>query len=239
MSISIAYPYRATHASSRFFGLGLVIAVHVLVVWMLVSGTAQKGLKFLKKPMEAVVIQEVIIPPLPPIPLPPPPKEVRPPQPNAPRVETPLPFVPVPEVAAQTQSAPPTMAANPAPPPAPPVIAPAPAPVVESRMAHIASLEGEYILKVRTMLHSTKRYPTGRQASQQRPQGKVKLWFTLSRHGVLLDVGVLESSNSNLLDDAAIATVRRGSYEPFPPDTWTGEELHKFSAEIAFTPVSS
>jgi protein TonB len=72
-------------------------------------------------------------------------------------------------------------------------------------------MEAEYVGKVRTMLNSTKRYPTGRQASQQRPQGKVKVWFTLARNGALLDSGVLDSSNSNLLDDAALATVRRGS----------------------------
>ncbi len=190
--------------------------------------------------MEAAVIQEVILPPLPPIPLPPPPKEVRPPEAKAPRVEAPLPFVPAAEVVQTVPTVAPTVAASPVPPQTPAVITPmtAPAPA-DSRVTHIASLEAEYILKVRAMLHSTKRYPTGRQASQQRPQGKVKLWFTLSRHGSLLDVGVLESSNSNLLDDAAIATVRRGSYEPFPPDTWTGEEQHKFSAEISFTPASS
>jgi protein TonB len=234
------YSVQVRNPSNRISGLGFVCAVHILAVWMLVSGTAQKGLHLLKKPLEAVVIQEVIIPPLPPMPPPPAPKEIRPPEPNAPRVEAPQPFVPAPEVVPQMQTAAPVIAVTPVPPPAPPamVVAP-PAPPIDSARAHAASLEGEYILKVRAMLNSTKRYPTGRQASQQRPQGKVKLWFTLARHGALVDVGILESSNSNLLDDAAIATVRRGTYEPFPPDTWIGEEQRKFITEIAFSPPSS
>ncbi len=100
-------------------------------------------------------------------------------------------------------------------------------------------MESEYASMVRAMLNSTKRYPTGRAASQQRPQGKVKVWFTLTRSGSLLEAGILESSNSNLLDDAAIATVRRGSYPPFPGNTWVDQESHKFSADMQFSPPSS
>jgi protein TonB len=102
-----------------------------------------------------------------------------------------------------------------------------------------ASMETEYAIKVRAMLNSTKRYPTGRKASQERPQGKVKVWFTLTRSGALVDAGVLQSSDSNLLDDAALSTVRRGTYPAFPPNTWVGEEQHKFVAEMEFSPPSS
>jgi protein TonB len=89
------------------------------------------------------------------------------------------------------------------------------------------------------MLNATKRYPTGRQASQQRPQGSVKVWFTLARNGSLIDVGVLQTSGSNLLDDAALASVRRGVYPPFPEQTWPGQEGHKFSVDIEFSPPSA
>jgi protein TonB len=81
------------------------------------------------------------------------------------------------------------------------------------------------------MLNATKRYPTGRQASQQRPVGSVKVWFTLSRNGILLEAGVL--------DDAALTSVRRGSYPAFPTSTWPGQEQHKFSADIEFAPASA
>ena len=222
--------------SRRLPGLALVIGLHVIVLWLLASGLGRKGLELIRKPMEAVVIQEVILPPPPP---PPPPKELPRPDPLTPRTDSAPPPV-VPELPA------PILAPAAAPPPAkdipvPQVATPAAlvAAPVDAGKAQVASLEGEYVGKVRAMLNTTKRYPTGRQASQTRPQGRVKVWFTLSRQGALLDAGMLESSNNNLLDDAALATVRRGSYPPFPNDTWPGQEQHKFSAEIEFKPPSA
>jgi protein TonB len=86
--------YRPKDPSRRYKGIAVVIGLHILLIWGLVSGTAQDALKIIKKPLEAVVIQEVIIPPPPP----PPPKEIKPPE--APKVEAPPPpFVPPPDVA--------------------------------------------------------------------------------------------------------------------------------------------
>src|SRR5438552_11474794 len=98
----------------RTIGWIVVVAVHAIILWALITGTARKGLELIKKPMEAAVIQEVIIPPPPPPP--PPPKEIvkPPPQPQAP----PPPFVPPPEVAPPTTSAP-VIQSVPTPPPAP------------------------------------------------------------------------------------------------------------------------
>ena len=220
--------------SRRLPGLAHVIGLHVVVLWLLASGLGRKGMELIRKPMEAVVIQEVILPP----PAPPPPKELPRPDPLTPRSDSAPPPV-VPELPAPTAA--PTaalpvkeIAVPQVAQPLPPVAAP-----VDAGKPQAASLEAEYLGKVRAMLNSTKRYPTGRQASQTRPQGRVKVWFTLSRQGALLDAGVLESSNSNLLDDAALATVRRGSYPPFPADTWPAQEQHKFSAEIEFKPPSA
>ncbi len=95
-----------------------VVVIHVVIGYALISGMAQKGLHLLKKPLEAVVIQEVVIPPPPP----PPPKKIEKPleTPQAP----PPPFVPPPEVSPPTQA--PTIAAVSAPPKEPAVIAPPP-----------------------------------------------------------------------------------------------------------------
>lgn len=128
MSGRLARPYAAAEPRRRMIGWALVIAVHLLALWLLVSGTARQGLDALKKPLEAVVIQEVIIPPPPP----PPPKPIKLPEPQAPRSEAPPPpFVPPPEVAPPVTAAP-AIAATPVPPPAvvapsPPAPAPAPA----------------------------------------------------------------------------------------------------------------
>ena len=118
--------YGAKDPMRRAIGWGVVIVVHAIVLWALVTGTARDALKIIKKPLEAAVIQEVIIPPPPPPP-PPPPKEIV--KPKAPKVEAPPPpFVPPPEVTPPTTTAP-TIESVQAPPPAPPVIAaPPPAP---------------------------------------------------------------------------------------------------------------
>jgi protein TonB len=236
---TLGHDFRSQGQVRRMWGFAVVVGLHLLVGWLLLSGTARKGLAVLKKPMEAVVIQEVIIPPAPP----PPPKEIRPPQPTQPNPMVPVPVVQpdVPVLEAQrpmeTLSPPPPVAEKPVIPQVQPV-APVAAPPDTSK-AQVASMEADYVARVRAMLNSTKRYPTGRQASQQRPQGRVKVWFSLARGGALLDSGVMESSNSNLLDDAALAAVRRGTYPSFPNDTWPGEAQHKFSAEIEFLPPSS
>lgn len=116
--------YGAHDPSSRVKGIVIVVALHVLIGYALVSGMARKGLDLIKKPLEAVVIQEVIIPPPPP----PPPKKVELPK-EMPKVQAPPPpFVPPPDVPPPAVSTAPVIAATATPPPTPAVIAPPPAP---------------------------------------------------------------------------------------------------------------
>lgn len=121
-TLGMNYGYESKDPSRRLKGLVIVIALHALLGYALVSGMARKGLNLIKKPLEAVVIQEVLIPPPPP---PPPPKEIKPPEPNTPKVEAPPPFVPPPEVVAPMSVAP-AIAATTTPPITPSVIAPPP-----------------------------------------------------------------------------------------------------------------
>ena len=116
------YPvYRPKDPSRRYKGIAIVIALHLLIGWGIVSGTAKNALVMLKKPLEAVVIQEVIIPPPPP----PPPKEIKPPETM--KVDAPPPpFVPPPDVAPQVTSNAPSITSVATPPPTPAVIAPPP-----------------------------------------------------------------------------------------------------------------
>ena len=122
------YRYQPKDPSKRYTGIVFVVVLHALLGYALVSGLARKGLDIIKKPLEAVVIQEVIIPPPPPPP-PPPLKKIEPP-PLAPKlVAPPPPFVPPPEVASPVSAAP-TIAAVATPPLEPAVIAPPPPPSV-------------------------------------------------------------------------------------------------------------
>ena len=120
------YPvYHPKDPARRYKGIAVVVALHILLGWGIVSGTARNALVSLKKPLEAVVIQEVIIPPPPPPPAPP--KVVQ--QVTAPKIDAPPPpFVPPPEVTPPAVSQAPAIVAAPTPPPVAPTIAP-PAPV--------------------------------------------------------------------------------------------------------------
>ena len=120
-SMSLYPVYRPKDPSRRYKGIAVVVVLHLFIGWAIVSGTARNALVALKKPLEAVVIQEVIIPPPPP----PPPKEIKPPE--APKVEAPPPpFVPPPDVAPPVTSNAPSITSVSTPPPTPAVIAPPP-----------------------------------------------------------------------------------------------------------------
>ncbi len=112
--------YQPKDPSKRYKGIVIVIALHVLMLYGIISGTARNALVMLKKPLEAVVIQEVIIPPPPP----PLPKEIKPPETLAPQSDAPPPpFVPPPDVAPATTSGV-SIASTATPPQVAPVIAP-------------------------------------------------------------------------------------------------------------------
>jgi protein TonB len=122
-SMSLYPVYRPKDPSRRYKGIAVVVVLHLFIGWAIVSGTARNALVALKKPLEAVVIQEVIIPPPPP----PPPKEIKPPE--APKVDAPPPpFVPPPDVAPPATSNAPSITSVATPPPTPAVIAPPPPP---------------------------------------------------------------------------------------------------------------
>jgi len=126
MSAQVMQGYGEQDASRRVKGIVIVVVVHALIGYALVSGMARKGLNLIKKPLEAVVIQEVIIPPPPPPP--PPPKKIETPK-EATKVEAPPPpFVPPPDVAPTATTTAPTIVATTTPPLAPAVIAPPPPP---------------------------------------------------------------------------------------------------------------
>jgi protein TonB len=112
------YAYASTDGSRRTRGIAVALLVHVALAWLLISGTARKGLELLATPLQAVVIQAVVIAP------PPPPQVKQVPLPAKPQ-QTPVPpppYIPPPE---QAMTAPSTLVvqatavAHEAPPPQP------------------------------------------------------------------------------------------------------------------------
>jgi periplasmic protein TonB len=113
------FSQRQADPRRHLVGLSVVILVHALVVYALVTGLAKKVVDVVRAPIETKVIEEIKKPPPPPeIVLPPPPKLEAPPPP----------FIPPPEVQIATPPPPqPTITAvTPTPPPAPVTIAPTP-----------------------------------------------------------------------------------------------------------------
>lgn len=120
---------------SRFAGLGVVVLIHVLIIWAIASGLARKAVEAVAGPIDVVVVEEKVKPPPPPERVVPPPPEMKAPPP---------PFVPPPEVqvsvapppnaiqAPVSDTPPPVREVAPTPPPVaaapPPAPAPAPAP---------------------------------------------------------------------------------------------------------------
>lgn len=119
----------------RWVGAGVVVGLHVLVGWALMSGLARKALDVVRLPVEMAIIDEVKPPPPPPPPPPPaePPKVVKlqdapPPAPTPPPKAyvpppevTPAPTPPAPAIqAVQAEPPPKQVEIKPPPPPAPP-----------------------------------------------------------------------------------------------------------------------
>ena len=115
---------------SRFMGIGIVILVHILFVWLIASGLARKAVEAVTGPIETKVIEEKVKPPeeikkieLPPPDLKAPPPPFIPP----PEFQVTAPAPPAPAITSQ-QTAPPAAPARATPPPvaaAPPAPAPA------------------------------------------------------------------------------------------------------------------
>jgi protein TonB len=169
--------YRPRDPSKRYKGIAIVIGLHVLLIWALVSGTAQDVMKITKKKMEAVVAVDLPPPPPPP----PPPKVIKPPE--APKVEAPPPpFVPPPDVAPPVSNAPAIVSA-PVPPPTPVVIAPPPPPV-----APPAPVRNPSDIRVACPTQVAPEMP--RKATQDGTEGVVKASAVI-RDGAVREVNIL------------------------------------------------
>ena len=114
------------NGSSRIVGFGIVILIHVILVWAIATGLARKIVEKVAGPIETKVIEEQVKPPPPPEKVVPPPPDIKAPPP---------PFVPIPEVQITAPAPPaPPMVSTATPPPTREVAAtpaPAPAPVAK------------------------------------------------------------------------------------------------------------
>ncbi|BAQ72692.1 periplasmic energy transduction protein TonB5 [Pseudomonas sp. Os17] len=167
---------------------------------------------------------------------PPKPKPVVKPKPPAPKPLVAKPQPPKPAPAAVAQSTPvapqPAVAAAPKP-VAPPAAVPAPAPAPAAPSSAIK--ESLYTAALRKELEKHKQYPSGREASLQRPQGDVVIWLEVDRAGNVLDSGIENKASNMLLNRAAQTSLRRvEKVSPFPSDAFSGKNKQRFTATFSY-----
>jgi len=165
-----------------------------------------------------------------PAPPPPPPKPLPKPEPKPKPKPLPKPVVAKPAPA----PTPPPVAAKPAP-TAVAQVAPTPAPPAPPKVDGQA-LEGGYLKGLRNELDTYKQYPTGRQASLERPSGEVVVWLLVDRQGRVLDSGLQTQASSMLLNRAATNSLRRiKQVKPFPEQAFGGRNEQRFTATFNYS----
>jgi periplasmic protein TonB len=206
------YASQQRKPGKHMVGIGIVLFMHLLLGWALVTGLARKVVEVIKAPIETKIIEEVKPPPPPPENLPPPPPKLAPPPPS---------FVPPPEVQV---TPPPTpqqtiTTTTVAPPPAPVTIAPAPAPEAPPappappapRVAARAA-----ITDVKACAPTSEDYPPAAQRAEA--TGTTKIRFTVDASGRMTNAEVTRSAGASrehrLLDRVAVTKLSECKFQP-------------------------
>lgn len=187
-------------------GFGIVIVLHVLLGYALVSGLARRVVEVAMKPVETKIIEEVKPPPPPPPEnLPPPPKNLPPPPAFVPPPEVNInpPPNPQPSITAQNQVPPPAPPANIQAPATPPPPAQPRGVVARPAQLNVANCEKpEYPAKARS----------------QEVSGSTHIRFTVDETGHVTKAEIVKPSGSSrehrMLDKAAVDAL---SICPFKP----------------------
>lgn len=111
-----------------------------------------------------------------------------------------------------------------------------PAPVAPAApKVNAQAIENGYLQALRRELEQRKRYPSGRQASLERPQGNVEVWLEVDRSGRVLSSGIANKAASMLLNRAALSSLQSISQvKPFPNEAFNGQTTKRFSATFNY-----
>ena len=185
------YAQQQRQPGKHITGITVVMVLHAIVVYALVTGLARKAIDVIKQPLETKIIEEVKKPPPPDTPPPPPPKMVQ-------VMPT---FVPPPEVQISSPAAiQPAISNTTA--VAPPVYAPPKAPVQAAPAPPSVGIACPNSQQIRTEI----KYPAA--ARKDGIQGEVLVEFTVAVNGEIKDVDVKSSSN-RVFNSVSVNAVRQ------------------------------
>lgn len=217
--------YDRRHPTSWWFALALSLSI----LWLSQTWTPQTQ-RAMEQEWTALLETDMpapVVSPAPPTPKVPSPMS----KPLAPAsTQAPLPSA-TPTTDTAVTTAPAAQAIAPAP---AAVQAPASQPASELPKASRPAKSANYEALLLAQLERIKRYPSSREARISKPQGVVKLWLLISRQGELIDLGLAQSSGSNLLDGEALRTVRASRFPPFPEDAFEGAAQHRFTVSLKY-----
>jgi periplasmic protein TonB len=198
----------------HLIGFTVVVLVHLLVIYALVTGLARKAVEVIKKPLTATIIEELKAPPPPP----PPPKKIV----EAPKVQQPVEtYVPPPDIPVPAApTAPVITAVTPTPPTephviAPPVVAPPPPPKPAVRKG-IVRQSGEYPVYPRAAIRAGI------------DKGRVVARLMIDEKGNVSDVIIVSADPPRHFDRAVIDALKEWKF-PAEGEKYVGE------VEVNFT----
>jgi protein TonB len=204
------YAQQQRNPGKHAIGIGIVLALHLVLGWALVNGLAQRLVEVIKSPLETKIIEEVKPPPPPPPENLPPPPKFAPPPPS---------FVPPPEVNVNPPPTPaPTITTTQvAPPPAPvtvvaaPAVIAAPAPPAPPRVAARPA-----IANVSACAPRNEDYPAA--AVRAEATGTTRIRFTIGSDGRMTASEIAKSAGASrehkMLDRLALSKLSECTFRP-------------------------
>ncbi len=197
--------------SRNYAGIAVVILLHVVLIYALVNGLAQKVIDVIQQPVETQIIKEI-----PPVVKKPEPPKIEKKTPPPPKVVPPPTFVPKLEVKVAVTAAPVIAVTEAPPPPAPvaPPPPPAPAPAPVHTAASTSARSG----------CSAPQYPTESQENGE--SGAVTLGLLIGVDGKVVDSKIEKTSGFKSLDRAAqkalsLCTFKPATTDGKPEQSWT------------------
>lgn len=201
------FTHNEKSTGKNFTGITIVVLLHVLVAYGIVTGLGKRLVAKMVAPVETKIIEEVKPPPPKELPPPPPPPEMKaPPPPFIPPVEVNVQQPPPPQnvIANATNVKPATTEIQKAP-PAPPAAPPGPP---KTGVRHAAVVDFSTCAKPEWPKSSLRNEETG----------TVQLSFLISADGRVTESKVVKSSGFRDLDRAAVAGITKCRFKPATVD---------------------